>query len=141
HQIVERGELDRANGGEPLERARLADIIEEFAFGDEDDLDIEQGCQRREVVRGEQCRQRHRNELFGVDRAPKRDNHAGWWSHWLSGLTKPGIRLHPASSPPPALPTKHIVLDRPTPPSVSALAVNRPARFGRRTEHQRLRPP
>src|SRR5262249_4242966 len=87
-----------ANGREPLERARLPNIIDELAFGDEDDLVIEHRCERRKVARGEQCRQRHRNQLLGIDRAPKRDDQTGWWSHWLSGLTKPGIRLDPRFS-------------------------------------------
>src|SRR5262249_29222100 len=93
HQIIKRGELNLADRSEPLERARLADVIDELAFGDEHDLDIEHCCKRREVARREQRWQRHRRQLFGVNRAPKRDDQTGWWSHWLSGLTKPGIRL------------------------------------------------
>src|SRR6516164_9124329 len=65
----------------------------ERAFGDEHDLDVEHRRERRQVARREQRRQRHRRQLFGVDRPPERDDQAGWWSHWLSRLTKPGIRL------------------------------------------------
>jgi hypothetical protein len=89
HQIVERGELDVAYRGEPLERARPPNVIDELVFGDEHDLNIEHRCQRREVARSEQGRQRHRNQLFGVNRAPQGDDQASLILHPIE-LTRLG---------------------------------------------------